>query len=70
MIRLQVHDGRLTIVERPGGGRSAYLCPDPECLADAVKHGAFRRSLKTDVTIPDRFNEEFGRAVAAGREVR
>jgi len=70
LIRLQVHDGRLTIGERPGAGRSTYLCPDPECLDRALKRGAFRRSLRTDVTIPDRFNEEFGRAVAAGREVR
>jgi len=69
LIRLQVCDGRLAIVERPGGGRSVYLCPDPECFGRAVRRRAFGRSLRADVTVPETLQEEFGRAVAAGEEV-
>jgi len=68
---LQVCDGRLTIVERPGRGRSAYVCPDTECLERALKRRAFGRSLKTDVRVPGTLRDEFGRASAraSGEEV-
>ena len=69
LIRFQVCDGRLAIVERPGEGRSVYVCPDAECFGRASKRKAFGRSLKTDVVVPETLRDEFGRAVAAGREV-
>ena len=43
-------DGRV-VLDRTGraGGRGAYLCPDPTCLAKALKKGALARALRTGV---------------------
>ncbi len=32
-----------------GMGRSAYLCPDPECLGEARRHRRLQRSLRCAV---------------------
>lgn len=38
-------------IDRTGrkSGRGAYLCPNPECLAKAMKTKALERSLMTEV---------------------
>ncbi len=34
-------------------GRGAYLCPDPACLANAVRKQAFRRALRGAILTPE-----------------
>jgi len=34
-------------------GRGAYLCPDPVCLANAVRKQAFRRALRGAILTPE-----------------
>lgn len=46
LIRIAWYEGKLTL--DPTGkakGRGVYLCKSPECVAKAVKRGAFARSL-------------------------
>ena len=33
-----------------GSGRGAWLCPDENCLRDALRKGALARALKVSVT--------------------
>ena len=44
-------------------GRGAYLCPDPECLAKAVKTHGLERSLKQPV--PDEVYEELKKELSS-----
>lgn len=34
-------------------GRGAYTCVDPDCIGKAVSQGAFSRSFKQSVSVPD-----------------
>jgi predicted RNA-binding protein YlxR (DUF448 family) len=61
---------RLAVLDRDGrlGGRGAYLCrdgedlrPRAECLAGAVRRGAFARALRTSVTLDPKLVESVGR---------
>jgi uncharacterized protein len=50
-----------SIVDDPTGklaGRGAYVCPDKDCLAIAIKKGALSRALETP--LPPTFVEDFG----------
>ena len=43
MVRLQLTAGGVKILEpwdRPGNGRSVYLCPDPDCFDKALRQRA------------------------------
>jgi predicted RNA-binding protein YlxR (DUF448 family) len=65
------HDAnpRLAVLDRDGrlGGRGAYLCrreddrPRAECLAAAVRRGAFARALRAKVTLDPKLVESMGR---------
>lgn len=70
LIRLQVDDGHLHVVERPLPGRSAYLCPSQACLEQAVQRRAFARTLRQDVRLDDGLPVEFREAVEAREAVR
>jgi predicted RNA-binding protein YlxR (DUF448 family) len=61
---------RLAVLDRDGRlpGRGAYLCrdnkdlrPRAECLAAAVRRGAFARALRTSVTLDPKLVESVGR---------
>lgn len=61
---------RLAVLDRDGrlGGRGAYLCRSPEddrpqaqCLATAVRRGAFARALRAKVTLDPKLVESMGR---------
>jgi predicted RNA-binding protein YlxR (DUF448 family)/ribosomal protein L7Ae-like RNA K-turn-binding protein len=46
-------DGRLVVDHPPKlKGRGAYLCPDPACVAAAVKRNPFPRAFRRPVTLP------------------
>jgi len=34
-------------------GRGAYVCRDPQCLAEAVRRHGFERSFKAPVRVPN-----------------
>lgn len=70
LIRLQVDDGHLRVVDRPVPGRSAYLCPSQACLERAVQRRAFARTLRQDVRLDDGLPVEFREAVEAREAVR
>jgi len=70
LIRLQVDDGYLHVVDRPVPGRSAYLCPSQACLERAVQRRAFARTLRQDVRLDDGLPVEFREAVKAREAVR
>lgn len=43
-------DGSYLLDEsQKSGGRGAYLCKNPGCIAEALKKNAFHRSFKTKV---------------------
>jgi predicted RNA-binding protein YlxR (DUF448 family) len=61
---------RLAVLDRDGrlGGRGAYLCrsteddrPQAQCLATAVRRGAFARALRAKVTLDPKLVESMGR---------
>lgn len=41
--------GLVPDLDRAGGGRGAYTCPDPSCIGRAVARRAFARVLRGDV---------------------
>jgi predicted RNA-binding protein YlxR (DUF448 family) len=70
LIRLRLEAGRVRLA-RPGApGRSAYLCPDPDCLAAAGKRRAFGRAFHGPATVDDLFVDAFGRACDERKAVR
>jgi predicted RNA-binding protein YlxR (DUF448 family) len=58
------------VVERPEGGRSAYVCPDVACLEHARRRRAFARALRAAVEIDEGFVSAFERALEARKAVR
>ena len=57
LVRLVVREGALTVdAARQAPGRGAYTCPRATCFERAVERGAFARSLRTTVTVPDGLN--------------
>jgi len=60
----------LAVVDRPGAGRSAYVCPLRECLEQALKRKAFPRTLRCAAEIDDGFISAFERALAAREAVK
>lgn len=43
-------DGQVVLDEgRHTGGRGAYVCKTPQCVAQAVKRGAFNRALRRPI---------------------
>lgn len=55
-------DGRLVVDHPPKlKGRGAYLCPDPACIAAAVKRNPFPRAFRRPVTLPE---GDLGRVIA------
>ncbi|HEY8368832.1 MAG TPA: DUF448 domain-containing protein [Thermodesulfobacteriota bacterium] len=63
LIRFAVSpDGRLVVDHPPKlKGRGAYLCPDPSCVAAAVKRNPFSRAFRRPVALGD---ADLGRLVA------
>jgi predicted RNA-binding protein YlxR (DUF448 family)/ribosomal protein L30E len=63
LIRLAASpDGRLVVDHPPKlKGRGAYVCPDPACLAAAVKRNPFSRAFRRPVALPE---ADLGRLVA------
>ncbi|MBQ6400908.1 MAG: YlxR family protein [Firmicutes bacterium] len=64
LIRIASYEGRLTV--DPTGkakGRGVYLCPNENCLAQAVKKKALQRSLSMQIDDEemDRLTEEIRR---------
>ena len=51
LLRLKNGEGRLYIdPSRKGQGRGAYLCPDRDCLARAIRNRAFDRAFHMRVS--------------------
>jgi predicted RNA-binding protein YlxR (DUF448 family) len=51
LVRLVMEQGRV-VGARPGApGRSAYLCPEQNCLEAAEKKRAFARAFRSPVTL-------------------
>ena len=48
MIRVSMHDGRLSVDPR-AGGRGAWLCPEIGCCDQARKRNALSRALRTEI---------------------
>lgn len=61
LVRFAAVDGVLT-EGRQLPGRGAYLHPQRECLEAAVRRRAFARALRTQVTIPIDFENEWPRS--------
>jgi len=58
-------------VARPGAhARSAYLCPDPACLAAAGKRRAFGRAFRGPATVDELFVDAFATACDERKVVR
>ncbi|MDQ3024131.1 MAG: DUF448 domain-containing protein, partial [bacterium] len=56
IVRLQLTTEGVKILEpwdRPGHGRSVYVCPDPDCFEKALKRGeiAFKRSKYDKISV-------------------
>ena len=34
-------------------GRGAYLCPQPECMREAMRRHGFERAFRAPVSVPD-----------------
>ena len=59
LVRLVLAEGRV-IAARPGAaGRSAYLCPEAECLEAAEKKRAFARAFRGPATLDPGVRESF-----------
>ena len=62
LVRLVVEQGRV-VKARPGApGRSAYLCPEENCLEAAEKRRAFARAFRGPVTLDPAVRDLFARA--------
>ena len=49
LIRVTWFEGKLAVdLTGKAKGRGVYICRDRECIAKAVKKGAFARSLRVD----------------------
>jgi len=51
LVRLKSAAGRVVPALPGAPGRSAYLCPEPECLETADKKRAFARAFRGPVTL-------------------
>ena len=56
MVRLQLTTEGVKILEpwdKPGHGRSVYVCPDPDCFEKALRRGeiAFKRSKYDKISV-------------------
>ena len=61
LVRLVVEQGRV-VEARPGApGRSAYLCPERDCLEAAEKKRAFARAFRGPVTLDPAVRALFAR---------
>jgi predicted RNA-binding protein YlxR (DUF448 family) len=51
LIRIAGYEGAVMVdLTGKAKGRGAYLCPNGECLAKAVKRKAIQRNIKVDMT--------------------
>jgi predicted RNA-binding protein YlxR (DUF448 family) len=53
LVRLTVREGRVALAEPRPVGRGAWLCPQPDCLEQAVRRRALDRALRARVLIDD-----------------
>jgi len=53
LLRLAAVDGTLILNPRRVAGRSAYLCPKPDCWAVAEKRRALERALAVRIQAED-----------------
>lgn len=61
LVRLVLEQGRV-VPARPGAtGRSAYLCPEENCLGAAEKGRAFARAFRGPVTLDPAVRAVFAR---------
>ena len=61
LVRLVKAEGRV-VLARPGApGRSAYLCPEQQCLEAAEKKRAFARAFRGPVTLDPAVRDLFAR---------
>ena len=51
LVRLTLETGRVVPAGAGSRGRSAYVCPQVECLDSAEKKRAFARAFRAPVTI-------------------
>lgn len=61
LVRLVAQHGHVVPAWPGAPGRSAYLCPDEECLRAADKRRAFARAFRGPVTLDPRVRQEFAR---------
>jgi uncharacterized protein len=53
LIRLSLRDGEVVVSAGPAGGRSAYLCPEPDCLEAALRRRALPRAFRAPARAGD-----------------
>jgi uncharacterized protein len=70
LIPLRLDAGRVRVAAVGAGGRGAYLCPDPACLAAAEKRRAFGRAFRGPASVDDQFVAAFGSACDERKAVR
>ena len=70
LIRLHVEAGRVCLAVPGSPGRSAYLCPDPACLAAAGRRRAFGRAFRGPAAADDAFVAVFATVCAERKVVR
>ena len=61
LVRLTAREGQVTLVEPRPAGRGAWLCPQPECLEQAIRRRALDRALRARVLIDDDLRRRFTR---------
>ena len=64
LIRLQLRDGRVVVLEGPAAGRGAYLCPDRACFEAALRRKAFARAFRSPAHVDERLWEAIEARVA------
>jgi predicted RNA-binding protein YlxR (DUF448 family) len=71
LIRLQLRDGRVVVLEGRAAGRGAYLCPDRACFEAALRRKAFTRAFRSPAHVDERLWETIeARAAEPSRERR
>jgi len=51
LVRFTLEAGRVVPAGRGAHGRSAYVCPEVDCLESAEKKRAFARAFRAPVTV-------------------
>jgi len=70
LVRLTQHGGRVALADPHPVGRGAWLCPQPDCFAQATRRRALDRALRTRVIIDDDLRRRFTGVCGERKAVR